>query len=94
MTRAKAILGIDEKTVAMRQVRKVVRKGKAIRRVFCRPGYKAVGKACVKIKPAESRNRHRAQKIAGKKRGARGQAAANMKRQRSNRLRKGFAKRR
>lgn len=48
--------------------RKVIRKGKLKRKLFCPKGFKAVGGKCVKMSPEETRKRKRATRRAAKKR--------------------------
>ena len=51
--------------------KRVVRKGKIIRKLICKPGFKAMGgKKCVKIAASERRVRKKAAKKAAKKRRA------------------------
>lgn len=47
--------------------KKVVRKGKIIRRIFCKPGFKAMGGKCVKMAAKERRVRKRAAKRTARK---------------------------
>lgn len=52
--------------------KRVVRQGKVIRRVFCRPGFKAMGSRCIKMTSKERRVRKKAarrtaRKVKGKK---------------------------
>ena len=70
-----------------RKIRKVVRKGKVVRKLVCPPGKKAQGGKCVRMSPAEKRARKIAQKRGARKRKARSNIS-NKKRQRSNRRRK------
>lgn len=48
--------------------RKVIRKGKVKRKLFCPKGFKAVDNKCVKMSPEETRKRKRATRRAAKKR--------------------------
>jgi len=48
--------------------RKVIRKGKVKRKLFCPSGFKAVGGKCVKMSPEEQRKRKKATRRAAKKR--------------------------
>ena len=47
--------------------KKVIRKGKVKRKLFCPPGFKAVAGKCKKMAPEEVRKRKRATKRAAKK---------------------------
>ena len=50
--------------------KKVIRKGKLVRKTFCKPGQKAKGGRCVAMKSAErSRRRMKARKAAMKRKG-------------------------
>jgi hypothetical protein len=61
------------------QFKKVVRKGKIIRKPICPAGFKAVGKKCVKMTQAEKRKRSKASKRSQKKIQASGKKALLIK---------------
>lgn len=67
--------------------KKVIRKGKVKRKLFCPKGFKAVGGKCVKMSPEETRKRKRATKRAAKKRKGGVLAKALKKRKKSLRRR-------
>lgn len=66
--------------------RRVVRKGKAVRKLTCRPGYKASKGRCVRITPQEQRKRKLGQRMGARKRKAT-RARSIQKRARSMRRR-------
>jgi hypothetical protein len=69
--------------------RKVIRKGKVVRKGFCPKGFKAVGGKCVKMKPGEKLKRARSTKKAQRKIQASGMKAQLLrKRAKSMRKRK------
>ena len=47
--------------------KKVIRKGKIKKKLFCQPGMKAVGRRCKKMGSDERRSRRRALKVAARK---------------------------
>lgn len=67
-----------------RTVKKVIRKGKVIKKKSCPKGYKLVGNACVKMNKAEAMKRSRGAKRGGRK----GKAARIRTRAKSNRIRR------
>jgi len=78
---------IDELTEAIRK--KVIRKGKVKRKLFCKPGQKAKGGKCVVMKSKERAGRKRtAKKSAVKRKGKAGRI--KKKRAKSMRKRKGM----
>jgi len=67
---------------AKKQIKRVVRAGKRVRKVVCGKGYKAVSGKCVKMGASEKRVRSKsAKKAAKKKRGK--QSSINRKRKKS-----------
>ena len=50
---------LDDPMLTEIKFRKVIRKGKIVKKAFCPDGFKAVGKKCVKMKPGEKLRRAR-----------------------------------
>jgi len=71
--------------------KKVVRKGKVIRKLMCPPGYKAVDGKCVRMSPAERIKRSRSAKKSQKKLAANKGAQARMQKKKAKSLRKRVA---
>ena len=72
----------DTETDFNEKFKKVVRDGKVVKKLVCKPGYKAQGSKCVKMSSAEKRSRSKAAiKAARTSKGSR--AAAAKKRARS-----------
>lgn len=65
--------------------RRVVRGGKIIRRIFCKPGYKPMNNRCVRMAAAERRVRKKAAKKSARKRRSK-TASINRHRARSMRI--------
>ena len=75
---------IDEATK-----KKVIRKGKLVRKTFCKPGQKAKGGKCVAVKSSERANKKRSAKKSALKRKAKG-GKIKKKRAKSMKKRKTF----
>lgn len=58
---------VDEELISELVKKRVVRKGKIIRRVFCKPGFKAMGNRCIKMTSKERRVRKKAAKRTARK---------------------------
>lgn len=58
---------LDEELLSELVKKRVVRKGKIIRRVFCKPGFKAMGNRCIKMTAKERRVRKKAAKRTARK---------------------------
>ncbi len=69
------------------KIRKVIRGGKIVKKVFCPPGFKAVKKRCVKMSATERRKRSIATKRSQRKIQA-GAAGAKAIRKRAKSMRK------
>ena len=78
-------LAMDEK------VARVVRKGKVVRKVICKPGYKADGNRCVKIGGKELINKKKGAKKAARTKRGKSKSQANRSRKISNRKRKSMS---
>ena len=74
---------LDELDEAVK--RKVVRKGKLIKKTFCKPGQKAVKGRCVTMRGKEKAKRRMTQRRAAQKRKGK---AARIKRKRAKAMRK------
>ena len=68
--------------------KKVVRKGKVIRKLICPPGYKAVDGKCVKMSPMELLHRKKSAMKAQRKLAANPGAQARMQKKKAKSLRK------
>ncbi len=66
--------------------KKVIRKGKVKRKLFCPPGFKGVGGKCKKMKPEEVRKRKKATRRSAKKR--KGGVLAKMLKKRKKSMRR------
>lgn len=75
-----------------RQVKRVVRKGKVQKKVFCRPGFKAKDGKCVPMSAKEKAVRKRAAIKGGRKRKTQSKTKANISRKRSLKKRNSIAK--
>jgi hypothetical protein len=64
-----------EQLIVEIRFKKVVRKGKLVKKAICPPGFKVVSGKCVKMSPAEARKRAKATKKAQRKIQAGGKAA-------------------
>jgi len=74
------------------EIKKVVRKGKAVRKLICPEGFKAKDGRCVKMSPKEMFNRHKSQMIAAKKKANKGNIMAKAAKKRAKSMRKRIAK--
>jgi len=79
-------LTIELKDLSEQKFKRVVRGGKTVRKLQCRPGYKASKGRCVRITPQEQRKRKIGQRMGARKRKAT-RAKSVMKRARSMRRR-------
>lgn len=79
---------IDKLLIDGKEWKKVVRKGKVIRKLMCPDGYKAVDGKCVKMSPMEILHRKRATMKAQRKLAANPGAQARMQKKKAKSLRK------
>ena len=68
--------------------KKVIRKGKIVKKLFCQPGFKAVGTKCIKMTATEMRTRSRSTKKAQRKLQANAAKVAMMQRKMQKSLKK------
>jgi len=80
----------EKEEVSEVQKKVVIRAGKKVRKVVCKPGYKAKGNKCVKMKAAERLRKRKAAIKSARKRKAKGAQIAR-KRAKSMKKRKAFA---
>lgn len=75
----------DEDDVDEAKIKKVVRGNKIVKKTQCKPGYKADGKRCVKMKAKEKINKKKAAKKMVRSKKGKSKNAANRKRNKSMR---------
>jgi len=80
----------EKEEISEVQKKVVIRGGKKVRKVVCKPGYKAQGNKCVKMKGAERLRKKKAAIKSARKRKSKGAQIAK-KRARSMKKRKAFA---
>lgn len=81
---------VEESDVSEVRKKIVIRAGKKVRKVICKPGYKAKGNKCVKMKAAERLRKRKAAIKSARKRKAKGAQIAR-KRAKSMKKRKALA---
>lgn len=69
--------------IVEQKIKRVVRKGRVTKKLFCKPGFKAQGGKCVPMSSKEKAIRKRAAVKSGRKRKQQSQAQANRSRKRS-----------